>query len=75
MDSSELLEKDFLLNHVHQDNAKLQARIRNLSVRLMRVLFREMRTVEDDPHREDMLLPFLGCTLAEFSVLHLMRPH
>lgn len=75
MDAAELLEKDFLLQHVHKDNAALQAKIRGLSVRLMRVLFREMRAVENDPHREDMLLPFLGCTLAEFSVLHLMRPH
>ena len=74
-EEDDCFKNDYLLDLVHRDSQKLQAFLRQVSVKDVRVLFKEMRAAEQDPERENVFHQSLRCHTGQFAALQLVKPY
>ena len=71
----ECFSHDYLLNLIHQDSEHLQKFLKQVSVKEVRVLFKDMRATENDIDREKIFHPSLRCVTGEYATLQLVKPY
>lgn len=74
-EDDECFQNNYLLDLVHRDNQKLQAFLKQVSVKDVRVLFKEMRAAEKDPERENIFHHSLRCHTGQYATLQLVKPY
>ena len=74
-EGAECFKNDYLLKLIHRDNEQLQKFLKHVSVKEVRVLFKDMRGAEQDPDRENIFHPSLRCPTGEYAVLQLVKPY
>ena len=74
-ENEECFNNDYLLKLIHRDNEHLQKYLKQVSVKDVRVLFKDMRAAEQDPERENIFHPSLRCPTGEYATLQLVKPY